>query len=406
MTSGGGGEKTLRLLYMAGWPMNERDWSRFGVSHFVRSGHHVEIANLADWIHPRLDKPWDEEVRSPDTPVHYIAGVRDLLDMRHIFKRFDAVIVLLQSAFLMSRTWIPYVLLARAGSPYLVLGPAVMPGIRLDAKAAPPRQRLRDATARLSQMNPLNSIIARLPARWLGVAPAAVVLKPSEDSQTAPVFTGPDTKVLHSCTDDYENVVRLRRRTSERKDQAVFIDQHMPHHQDFKELNARPINADAYYDCLRRYFDRFEAATGLQTVIAAHPRASVDELREVFNGRPVFKGRTAELISESRAVLGHDSTVLGVAAALRTPVALLATKPTYFQQTYDKYCYEMFSRELGAPLIFIDDPETALVPPLPDLTVNEDLCAAYERRYLRCEGAPETPRWAVVESALQEILAA
>ncbi|MHC8508110.1 MAG: hypothetical protein ACYYKD_01730 [Rhodospirillales bacterium] len=391
---------------MAGWPMNEHDWNRFGVSHFARGGHHVEIANLADWIHPRLEKPWDEEVRSPDTPIHYIAGVRDLLRFRHNIKRFDAVIVLLQSAFLMSRTWLPYILLARSNLPYLVLGPSVYPGFKFDVQAVPLRRRLRDLAARLKDMNPVNSVLARLPAGRLGVGPAAVVLKPSENSQTAPVFTGPGTKVLHSCTDDYENVARLRRRTSERKAQAVFIDQHMPHHQDFKELNAQPINADAYYDCLRRYFDRFEAATGLQTVIAAHPRASVDELRGAFNGRPVFKGRTAELISESRAVFGHNSTALGAAAALRTPVVLLATKPIYFYQTYEKYCYEMFSRELGAPLIFIDDPETALVPPLPDLTVNEDLCAAYERRYLRCEGAPETPRWAAVESALHEVLAA
>ncbi|MHC8508129.1 MAG: hypothetical protein ACYYKD_01825 [Rhodospirillales bacterium] len=386
--------------------MNERDWSRFGARHFVRGGHHVEIANLADWIHPHLDKPWDEEVRSPDTPIHYVAGVRDLLRFRHNLKRFDAVIVLLQSAFLMSRTWIPYVLLARSSLPYLVLGPTVYPGFKIDVQAVPLRRRLRDFAARLKNMNPVNSALARTPANWLGVRPAAVVLRQSEMGRVLNAFCGPATRILNIHTDDYETVIGLKKEKHERKAQAVFIDQYMPHHVDLAAANLTPVDAEQYYSRLRVYFDRFEAKTGLPIVVAAHPRASLDVTKEAFAGRPVIKNRTAELIAESRAVIGHTSTALGLAAAMRLPVVILTMQQMYNLYFCEKYIYEAFSRELGAPLIFIDDPETALVPSLPDLTVNEDLYAAYERRYLRCEGAPETPRWAAVESALHEVLAA
>lgn len=396
-------KRKLKILYLAKWPMNERDWRRLGINHFVETGHHVEIANLADYMHPGLEKPWGEEIHRPDTPVHHIAGFRDLLRLSRDFKNFDAAVVLLQSGFLLSSTLIPYMLLWRSGLAFAVLGPLPGPGARLESAAVPFGLRLRDFFMRLRKINPLNSVIARLPVNWFGARPAAVVLRQSEYGRVIAAFSGTRTRVLNSHTDDYEIMLRMRKENIQKKPQAVFIDQSVPHHPDYATVKSTPPAAEPYYHCLRGYFDRFEAETGLKIVVAAHPRSPLDVLQKALDGRPVFKNRTPELIAESRAVIGHFSTALGMAAALRTPIVLITTKLTYHGHFYHKHYYEMFSRELGAPLIFIDDPETAPVPPL---SVNEDLYAAYEKRYMRCEGAPETPRWAAVESALQEILAA
>ena len=59
---------------------------------------------------------------------------------------------------------------------------------------------------------------------------------------------------------------------------VVFLDQNLLHHTDFiREKVKLNIQKDKYYEQLNTLFEKIENQFGFRVVIAAHPRANIDE---------------------------------------------------------------------------------------------------------------------------------
>ncbi len=104
---------------------------------------------------------------------------------------------------------------------------------------------------------------------------------------------------------------------------AVFLDSNLPYHSDLEFCGYRHIDPLAYYGSLNRFFGLLERQHGIRVVIAAHPRANYDAA--TFEGRPIYRLATAELVRDAEFVLAHTSTAISYAVLNRKPLVFIYT---------------------------------------------------------------------------------
>ena len=384
----------MNLLYLIKQPLTPRDWDRFGIGFMLEKGHLVTVLDMSDVIHPGLPNDRSEVVRDERVDVREIKSWDKFNQQRQTFQDSDLVIFLIQSYGLSRSTYRPLRMIAKTGVPYLILAPTLYPGWNIKTGAFSLSGRISDLWARLRNMDPLNSLISRLPPSWLGIVMASYIVNTSKVGSRPNSLAGPRTKAIKAHTNDYEIYLGELKRNPRTFERAVFLDQFLPYHVDFQELNADPVNDQEYFGGLKRLFERIENELGLEVVIAAHPRANYRNRQDVFGGRQVISGQTVHLIATSRLTIAHTSTAIGLAALFEKPVMILATQALYHRQVYDKYYYEAFAAELGTPVRFFDDPE--LVDLSNVYALNDDLYDCYRKTYFQCPGAAEKPFWEIV----------
>lgn len=179
---------------------------------------------------------------------------------------------------------------------------------------------------------------------------------------------------------DFEEFVRLRGapRAGDlpRGPYAVFLDNHLPHHPDFRVLGMRTVEAGPYYVGMRGFFDRVERDLGLPVVVAAHPKA--DPALIDFGGRPLYRERTGELVRDCSLVMAHTSASVSFAVLGRKPVLFLhsaAIRSVFRESLWPSM--RCSAEELGMPLVDVESD----APPR-DVRADESRYDAYKYRYL------------------------
>jgi hypothetical protein len=303
----------------------------------------------------------------------------------------------IQSFGLSSATLHPLRSLKRAGPPYLTLAPNVYP--RAAANAQEPSQRLRALGRRIREAEPGNSILSRLPPGLLGVEPARWHVVNGMASRRPNGLVGPQTTLIETGSQDFDIWLDLQHRRPEIHNEAVFIDQFMPHHPDAEAAGRGDVlDPSAYYAGLRAYFDWLEKTLNLTVSIAAHPRADYGPQYNPFGGRQIIRGKSPELIADSRLVLAHHSTALGLAVLFRKPVVILTSNPLMGYITHHRSVYLGFAEALRAPLVYLDRPGTWAG--IEGAAVDESIYRRYETRFIRGPGTPERKMWEIVADAI------
>jgi hypothetical protein len=153
---------------------------------------------------------------------------------------------------------------------------------------------------------------------------------------------------------------------------GVFLDDYQPYHPDTVFLGLPLVDAERYYRCMNRFFGLVEQRFGCPVVIAAHPKAHYSPDR--FEGRPIWSGKTLELVKDAEFAICHRSASMSY--------AVLAGKPLLFVYTqdlidlYDFFLTDIqdFSGYLGSPILNVDQvsrPEQIALQPA-DLERYED----------------------------------
>lgn len=183
---------------------------------------------------------------------------------------------------------------------------------------------------------------------------------------------------------------------------AVFIDEDLPAHPDYaKSSLAVPVSEADYYPALLRFLRNFKRVTGLEVVVALHPR-SVDSRRSaLFEEFATFAGQTTALVRNARLVLMHCSTSRSFAILSGVPVVCLTSEG--LERTWVGDFIEAAASSLGAPLIRYDrdvvDEHTANTW----YSIDTDRYEEYARQYLVAYDAnPTRGSWEILRNALQQ----
>jgi hypothetical protein len=384
----------VKVVFIFDFPVSERDSRRCGFDTLRQNGFDVEVWDVTPFLHPAVDR----DVTTPD-PLESMSVRR--------FVRSDEAIAALaglpRGTFVFLVTFyqlraIPlYRAIGRLGLPYGVIVANALPQPAVPATVGAFAERL----ARLTPRRLLWHVVRRLPYPWLGVPGPALVVAGGEQSLASQQSLYPLTSSSHIVWthaldyDAYLQEQEVPRQVDQTR--GVFLDEYLPYHPDFTYLGIEaPSTADAYYPRLRAYFDYLEKAHGRRMVIAAHPRSEYERHADYFGGRPVIRGRTAELVRTSGFVVAHSSTALSYAVMFERPVVFVTTDDLD-ASPLGRFIADLAAR-FDSPRLNLNRAENTWQPAR---AVNKEAYRRYRAAYIKKEGTPEVPCWQIVADELK-----
>lgn len=396
------GERSRRILkhiaLLIQRPLDARDYRRFGIDVFRRRGARVSVVDAADLLHPMLEHDRTHYSGLKGIDIHHAGTGAELKAAQDVLGDADLVLNLAATGCVTKASLGMFRIMARAGSPYAVNVANAYPGCERETATATPAGRLADAWSRRREIDPVNSLLARLPLDWLGAKPASYVIHGGSRSFSTRL-AGPDTVGIHAHAMDYDIYLEESARDRQPTGTAVFIDEYRPYHSDVLAYGYdRIVEPETYFTEIRALFDRIEREMGLEVVIAACPRADYSDKPGVFGDRRIEEQSTARLVAESSLVLAHRSTAISFAIMFKKPVMQIATRDNYEHPSQKPY-FDGFQHIFGKPIQFYENAGDV------DLSVALDLDAgAYARymaEYIKRPGSPEKAFWEIVADAVE-----
>lgn len=135
-------------------------------------------------------------------------------------------------------------------------------------------------------------------------------------------------------------------------DYCLFLDEGCVDNPNVKFLKLEEMNPDKFYGALRRFFDHIEQSLNLKVVIAAHPGIQYDPI--LFGHRPVYEGKTCELVKDASLVISQSSTATSFAVFFGKPLLFVYTDEYAFIRRTNFRVLEFLAQELGAQSYNID----------------------------------------------------
>jgi len=214
------------------------------------------------------------------------------------------------------------------------------------------------------------------------------------------------TNIIWGHTMDYDLYLRDLQKKSKIKlierDYAVFCDQYTPFHPEYIRRNVKqyPIAPEIYYPTICKFFHRIEKETGIKIVIAAHPKSKYEEHPDYFGGRKVIRGKTMELVRDSKFVLMHGSTSLTFAVLYHKPVLFLTMVKLKESKVYRDYV-PVFSSELNKGFITID--KDYKIDWDKELRIDEEAYTNYKENYIKTRNSKEELFWQIVADEIKKL---
>ena len=159
-----------------------------------------------------------------------------------------------------------------------------------------------------------------------------------------------DVKINHPDWEKYKSSLGGQRLC--KGNYAVFLDEYFPNHPDMRFF-VKDCWADTtqYRRSMLRFFDEYQQRTGLEVVIAAHPKAEYQG--DEWGARKIIKYKTVELVRDAREILMHSSAALSFVMMFDKPLALITTDG-YDRLFPLKVNVRRISRLTGLPVYNID----------------------------------------------------
>ena len=362
-------------------PFSERDRDRFGVTDLVEAGLEVEVWDVTDLTLPNARRQW--YVEPGDVAIHRVSEWPTVAGLAAGLTSDDAVIFLCGVSGQISPRYLP-LLEPTLRSP-AIAGTIAVGNIPPAFHGAHVRHKFKRAAVRVASLTKTSLNLPRgLDFIWAGTT----------DSSIGKALRTRVTVTRYIHTLDYDLILG-RPPTFERSDAVLFIDGMGPNHPDYVSLEMEnPWRPGAYESLVKELLEACDRA-GQHVVVAAHPRAARGSLYSFYPGRTIVHGETAKLISSCRYVLTIEgSTSLGMAAAMGTPVVIVADDrvPPYVQALAKGY-----HRSLDAPMLQVG---SLFQTPI-NLSFDERAYTDYVRRYVKRPGSPMVRFWAMVADDLK-----
>jgi hypothetical protein len=179
----------------------------------------------------------------------------------------------------------------------------------------------------------------------------------------------------------------------------VYADEDLAFHPDLAALHIKPmVTPEKFYPPLMAFFDDFEERTGLNVVIAAHPRSRWDLRQDLLKGRRAVYGKTAELMHGAQLVFAHASTSISFAVLSEVPLALL---------TSDELNDSFYGDEIRVRQELFDVSPINIDRTKPTdfdlahlLRINHRAYEGYCEKYIKTAGTPDLPSWEIFARAI------
>lgn len=383
------------LLFVVESPFTERDKKRFGIVE-LSSDFDVRIINVTPIVAPGI---WQRfrHLQVVDECLYTALTHRSLVDLLQSID-FAAVISLLG---IHEQRHAVYTTAQDRDALTLEMRLGTLPGDDLIFS-----NTSRRLTVRLQQLlNPLQSgtlLINKIQRRRFKQDSPRVLVHGGLASRRG--LEGWAERFLPAHSLDYDLYVERRSLHPRASTEpiAVYLDQDIGYHADYEHLGLRsPVDPSSYYPELNHYLRHFERVTGLDVIIAPHPRADRSHLDERFPDFAHSNEPTINLVQRSSSVLAHVSTAISFAVLWKKPLFLLGGR-RLMRSWYGPYI-SAFATKLNRPILDTSDPSPSSLPD-DSFVVNRVAYAEYVREYLSSRTDDGRRLWDIVgEGILEEL---
>lgn len=383
------------LVYVVENALSPRDLDRFGIGFMLARGNRVTVIDVGDINFPEISHDRSGYGSIRDIDLHWVKNRGELADLLPTVRSADFLITFAGVGHVSPRNFAVHRFVANTRMPFLIQFSNAFPGwSRYKGDEGTLGKRLADIFSRLKETRPSESLMARVPPKLLGLRPPAFMVIGGDKCRGYGSLVDKTTRLIPAHALDYEQFLRVRDANPEPTDTAVFLDEFLPFHPDLTMMGVdAPMEAEAYYACLRALFERIEKELNLEVVIAACPRADYDKRPDYFCGRRVVMFKSAELVAQSRLVIAHRSTAVNFAILFRKPLILTATHDTYRHSSQTPY-FDGLAKALEKPIQFFDDAgDVDLSDPF---AVDDALYERYIEDYIKTGQSPDAPYWQIV----------
>ena len=206
-------------------------------------------------------------------------------------------------------------------------------------------------------------------------------------------LVGSGTFVRYIHTLDADLMIDCEIRPSEECDYLLYLDSLGPSHPEYAlKVNAgtEPTTMEDYAKHIGKCLSRIAEVSGLDVVIAAHPRASQGSFDGLYGEFPVKYQQTGPLICSARAVIAASgSTAVGMAAMAGKPVVFLTSKSFGRDVSRTQQSLADWIKPL---VIDTDEPIIEWIPP----QVNDLAYATFVDTFVKRQGSTGRRFWSHV----------
>lgn len=387
-----------KIVYLIEQPLDERNYDRFGIQTWINRGWDVEVWDLTPCEHPLV---W-QKFAETGGKLKQFKGYHAISSKHNLEKRFS---LLSKAEYFVDFLGYSYrsnrikMRLHKAGVKMVTCANIGSSPSFSDADEVSSIHWLGRKLKKVVAFGPFMSF--KLLSRKLlslsmptKVRPSLIVVA-GENSIRA-IATRDDQEIIKAHNFDYDIYLKLIKSTNLLTDEyGLFIDQNLCFHPEYLSVNLDPyVTPEHYFPVLCRGLRRMSSALGVRMQIAAHPRASYDQMEvDYFEGLPVRKEATAELICQSKFVVGHYSTALQMAVLFKKPLIFVTTnelRSSIFGRQFEK-----LASTLGKTPINLDE-DLDQMDWEKELAIDFKKYDEYRKEYIKTNGSPELPSWDIV----------
>ncbi len=367
---------------------SERDYQRFGFSLLQEHGYHVEVWSF---IHQFIENATEKyQTRDPSSFAHHrtFPSKKEAIKAVESLSGEDIVMFLIPCSL---RSYWLYKAVSNSQAPYGIVNPNALPAVPQSAKSY--KKLILHPLSTLKKIP--TKFFSYLPLQKLGIKVASFALVGGRQSlYYYKKIIDEHTKIVWAHALDFDVYLKFQEEVLQNplgSRYAVFIDQYLPYHPDYWIVGKKnTFDAKAYYGALNSAFDSFEKSTGMNVVIAAHPRASYEDKPHCFGTRPIFYGNLLSLVKHSECVLAHYSTGLNFANLYEKSVVFLYNDEMVKEAFSFRATCE-FGRRFGKEPI----KDFSNVDWEKELRVDREKYEAYREDFIKVKDSSEKNTWLI-----------
>ncbi|TAN45254.1 MAG: hypothetical protein EPN22_04475 [Nitrospirae bacterium] len=381
-----------RVVFVPQGKFTRRDYQRFGIELLRGNGFSVEIWDMTSFLYPEFATASAASNILDRSELIAFSDKKAACNRLSGLSESDFVIMLVP--YMYESLWI-YKALSKSSAAYAAYCANALPIFKdgVDGTAMKILHYLNTKPMAL-----VKHLVMRLPFLFVGVKPVNLILAGGNKCLQYNYPTGRNTEILWVHSLDYDIYLQEKDKPDEKRNIAVFIDEFLPLHHEYSMFGIEPpIEAGKYYALLARFFDLVEKETGHEVVIAECPEANYEELPDYFKRRKRLKGQTANLVKQSKLVLGHYSTALSFANLFRKPVIFMTCADFYGKFEY--YQIPEMAKWFGKKPVFIDSEDN--IDWKFELTVSDEHYDRYRKAYIKTDDSQDLFFWQVVANKIK-----
>lgn len=389
-----------KIVFLTESKFNKRDFNRFGVNILKRKGFDIEVWDVSKIFNRRVAKIYSPPDFFSFSGLKAFEWEKELnkailnLDKRDLIVLFDIY---------GTRDLRFHKVISKSRANYAVFMGEAMPYFR-ELKFV---QRFRAYFLKVLKLGFFNSI-RLLNNRFKSfkikdIKPAKFVFAGGRKSLRKNHLVSGETKIIWAHSLDYDLYLKDKKNKMKERNIAVFLDEYMPFHPINITWGYKNgiVNPNEYFSNLNKFFDKVEKETGLKVVIAAHPRSDYEKHNNFFGKRKWYRGKTMELVKNSKLVIAHSSTSLSYACIFKKPIVIITD--SILDRSPPECTYiEAKAIEFGKRKIFVNDLKNLRkIDWKQEMKINEQRYKDYMENYIKLSGSPEKSFWEIVAEEIK-----